>query len=172
MGLKQDILSADRLRQLLDYDSQSGAFIWREKPCRNVQKGARAGTIQPNGYRTIRIDGFQYLEQRLAWLYMHGEWPLGQVDHINRCISDNSISNLRDVSHSENQQNRGISKNNKSGYKGVSFCRRNGKWGAFITVGGKSKALGYHASPSLAASAYAAGAALFHRINPASVGGN
>ncbi|MDA6380520.1 HNH endonuclease signature motif containing protein [Escherichia coli] len=69
----------------------------------------------------IMINGKAYPAHRLAWLIVYGTMPDGFIDHINRVRTDNRISNLRLVTHSENMQNRKIQKNNKSGYRGVSW---------------------------------------------------
>lgn len=84
----------------------------------------------------------------------YGEWPKNQVDHINMVITDNRIENMRDVEQSPNQWNRTKYLNNTSGYKGVSFYKRNASWRAQITFMGKKKTIGYFPTPELAASAY------------------
>ena len=92
-------LTAERLRGLLEYDGTTGVFHWKGT-------GERAGSIQDKGYRTIEIGGRSYYAHRLAWLYTYGSWPNDELDHIDRNKDNNSISNLRDVSRSENNRNR------------------------------------------------------------------
>jgi len=65
------------------------------------------------------------------------------IDHINRNSLDNSVENLRWVSRSQNQANRGKFKNSSSIYKGVSFHKRDNKWFSKITIDKKLKYLGY-----------------------------
>jgi hypothetical protein len=85
-----------------------------------------------NGYWCIRLDGVLYLAHRLAWLYMYGLWPPGQIDHISGERLDNRILNLRETTPSENNQNRRTApKHSKSGVFGVS--ERGGKWTARIS---------------------------------------
>lgn len=64
------------------------------------------------------------------------------IDHIDQDPLNNQQENLRPATKSQNQANRGKSKNNTSGYKGVSWCKRDKKWLAQIYVGGKSIYLG------------------------------
>ena len=76
-----------------------------------------------NGYLTIFCNGFRYAAHRLAWLYVHGEWPPAHIDHINGIRTDNRISNLRSVTASVNAQNmRRAMKNSKTGVLGVTKC--------------------------------------------------
>ena len=99
---------------------------------------------------------------RLAWFFVYGEWPQKQIDHINGNKSDNRISNLRLATASQNLSNKGITKSNTSGYKGVSFNRTKKKWMASIKVNKKSINLGYFLTPEEASEAYKAAAIKHH----------
>ena len=77
-----------------------------------------------------------------------------QVDHINRNRLDNRKANLRVVTKSENLKNKEIYKNNKSGFRGVSWNASKRKWVAQINVNEKRKHVGSFASPEEAARAY------------------
>jgi hypothetical protein len=66
-----------------------------------------------------------------------------QVDHIDNIRTNNNVNNLRWVSNSENNQNKGIYMNNTSGVKGVNFNKRKNKWRAYIHHNGKNYHLGY-----------------------------
>lgn len=149
------ILTAARLREILNYDQATGAFTWaiRRKGGRGI--GKEAGGRMSHGYISICINGQEYTGHRLAWLYMHGEWPLDYIDHINGNRSDNRIENLRDVSQSVNMQNVYAPKsNNKSGYRGVSWHAQRGKYTARIKVEGRYLSLGLHTTPEAANAAY------------------
>lgn len=97
------MLTQKRLKELLKYNPDSGAFRWRVSWTRTRLP---AGCIHSDGYRRIEIDGRRYLASRLAWLYMKGRMPENFVDHINRIRDDNRWANLRHVG------KRGISRKN------------------------------------------------------------
>jgi len=99
-------VTAARLREVLDYNPETGIFTNRIRRGSKGAAGAEAGTLTPTGYRNIVIDGRLYPAHRLAWLYVHGTMPKWTIDHINHRRDDNRIANLRDVPHRENCQNR------------------------------------------------------------------
>jgi hypothetical protein len=148
---KQDALSHDRLCELLVY--RDGAFYWRVSR-RCVKAGDRAGRLHQNGYRYVKIDGMNFMEHRLAWFHSTKEWPSAIIDHRNRTKSSNFISNFREASYSQNQFNRSINRNNKSGFKGVSWCSTRQKWRATIAAYGKRRTLGFFDDPFSASEAY------------------
>lgn len=161
-----DILSAQRLRVLLDYDPDTGLFTWRAPLSNVVRVGQVAGTRDSCGYIAIGVDGRRCLAHRLAWLHYYGEhappWPQCQIDHINRIKTDNRIANLRLVSPSGNKQNRvEPHSNNRIGKLGV---KRNGKssYMAQIWVDGRSLYLGTYKCPELAEAAYLKAKAEYH----------
>jgi len=138
VGMKPDI-DHSQLTTLLHYDPATGEFTqklrwWNRKP------GDKPGSKTPQGYWCIGVGGKPYLAHRLAWFYMHKEWPAGDVDHINRNRLDNRISNLRVVTRSVNAHN--SPSRGKSGVKGVSFKKRDKVWAAYITVNYKTQHLG------------------------------
>lgn len=145
-------LDIDRLRRILKYDSRTGVFTWKINIC-NVKAGTVAGTLHHSGYRTITIGGKRRLAHRLAYAMHHGKWPKGCIDHINRVKDDNRISNLRDVSTSVNSHNSGIGALNTSGYRGVGYVKKTGKWRARIVLEGKEIHLGMFDTPEEAGKA-------------------
>ena len=157
-----NLLTADRLRELLAYDPQTGAFTWRL--ARVAWNGRRviarpgdvAGTVCKNGYRAINIDGTPRLEHRLAFLWMTGEWPEADVDHINGDRADNRWANLRPASRRMNLQNRrGPSSNRKHGHLlGTAWHAKTQKWRALIKHDGRQKSLGYYETEQAAHYAY------------------
>jgi len=112
------MLKHEELKSILSYDLQTGEFVWAEDVNPRAMKGYRAGTLRPDGYVQIRINGKLYLAHRLAWFYVYGEWPSCEIDHISRNRSDNRITNLR-VGILVNRQNTPVRKDNKTGVKGV-----------------------------------------------------
>lgn len=137
------MLTQERLKQVLNYDHETGLFFWKRK-VPNVAIGKSAGAIQNKGYIQITIDSHNYLAHRVAWLYVYGEWPKKQIDHINRDKKDNRISNLRDVNNSTNQINIGLRSHNSSGVTGVVKSAKPHKpWAAQIHRNNKKIFLGY-----------------------------
>ena len=154
-----------RLKELLDYNPDTGVFTWRKsRGC--VAAGSVAGCMDAKGYLRIRVDGKKYANHRLAWLYVYGEFPADQLDHINRVRNDNRICNLRTATQTENHQNTRKPRTNTSGVVGVCWDKSRGKWIAQITTNGRCKHLGYYGAIEEAAAARAAGKAKYHTFNP------
>lgn len=138
-------LTVQRLREILEYDPETGLFTNKVKRNRNTKVGSVAGGVYSNGYRGLLIGRVRYRENRLAWFYVHGVWPVGQIDHINHDRADNRISNLRDVTASENIRNtvRNSVKESKSASGRVGVKRCHGGWQAVITINRKEIYLGW-----------------------------
>ncbi len=136
-------LTAEYLRSVLHYDQETGIFTRKVSTSNSVKVGDVAGCPNGDGYLLIMVQSRLYKAHRLAWLYVSGEWPEDQIDHINRNRSDNRITNLREVSHKQNQQNRSKPSNSTSGHPGVSWYKRYYKWVARITHNYKLIHLGY-----------------------------
>ena len=147
-------LTVKQLKDTLDYDANTGVFVWKIRPSKAVKAGNVAGCVEKRiGYVTIGIAGRIYKAHRLAWLYTYGQWPKGLIDHINGEKSDNKINNLRDVFADGNSQNvRKPNSRNKSGFMGVIWFQS--KWRASMSVNGKSKWLGDYATPEEAHQVY------------------
>ena len=143
-------ITQDRLKQLLHYNPETGKFTRLTKWGRQ-QIGDEPGCKSKFGYRYIGVDGKGYTAYRLAWLYVYGNFPAGDIDHINRDPTDDRISNLKSVSHSVNLHNtthRGVI----SGHKGVYKTKQN-RWQARIRVNYKIHNLGTFATIEEAAHA-------------------
>ena len=154
-------LTADRLRELVIYNHDSGNFTWNAKR-RRCSPGKQAGCKMRNGYIIIRIDNILYLAHRLAWLYVFGVFPRMQIDHINGVRDDNKLSNLREASNMENAQNRRKG-NNKSGFTGV--YKENNKWRAEIKINYKNIRIGLFETPEEAHVAYIDYKRRFHKFS-------
>lgn len=163
-------LTREHIRELLSYDPETGQFTWLRRPgsdrCTNTWNtrfvGTVAGSINDQGYRVICIDRSDYRAHRLAWLYVSGEWPPAEIDHINGDRADNRIANLRQASRAENMRNCRKRRDNTSGRKGVSWDNRDRKWYAKIKVNSKDTYLGVFDCPDEAAAAYEAAAERLH----------
>jgi hypothetical protein len=153
MALPRPLPPAARVRELLDYDPNTGRFTWRAGP----KSGTTAGSIGGR-YVQIMIGKKNYLAHRLAWLYARGSPPSDEIDHVNGNPRDNRIDNLRLASKSQNAQNQRRSTKNSSGFKGVSWSKQKQRWRAVIKVGSRSVHLGYFRDVAAAAEAYRAAA--------------
>lgn len=143
------------IRKLLQYDAETGVFTWLVQTSIRVKAGHVAGSLKSDGYLQIKVDRKNHLAHRLAWFYMHGNWPEGQIDHRDGNRANNRISNLRDVSNSVNQQNQLRARlDNKCGLLGV--CASLSKWQAMISIDGKKRYLGTFDTPEQAHAAYIA----------------
>lgn len=128
------MITQDRLKDVLDYDPLTGIFRWKIQLSSRGVTGAVAGHPTPTKYVRIRIDSQSYTAHRLAWLYVYGVWPNGELDHINQNKHDNRIANLRDVTHQQNGWNIPTKCSNTSGHPGVSWDKERSKWLAVIRL--------------------------------------
>jgi hypothetical protein len=137
-----EVISQERLKEILSYDPETGLFTWIKVRSRTVKNGSIAGCIGHDGYIDIKIDGKTYRAHRLAWFYMHGTWPDDKLDHKNGIRNDNRFENLREASHWQNSCNQKMRRNNTSGVKGVHWVKLENVWRAKITVKGKTHIVG------------------------------
>lgn len=122
-------LTQEQLKFALSYDAQSGVFTWDNSLSQNINRGDVANcTNNRTKYKVLGLNNKRYLQHRLAWLYVYGEFPCGQIDHINGIRDDNRISNLRVVTAQENLKNQRMRVTNTSGFTGVNWDKRAGKW--------------------------------------------
>ncbi|BAE72736.1 HNH endonuclease family protein [Xanthomonas phage OP1] len=159
-------LTFDDVDQLLAYDPETGELRWKMSTNRRIKAGSGAGCVGGNGYLQVKVHGKMYQAHRLAWLLHTGKWPSQQLDHIDGCKTNNRISNLRECSNAENQQNRGKSSNNTSGVPGVYWHKEAKKWRARIMLDGKQISLGLFNTLEEAAAAREAAKAQHHPFQP------
>lgn len=146
-------LTQQRLQELLDYNADTGVFVWKRRRAGMAKSGTMAGAVKTGGYVQIMVDGQMYLAHRLAWLYVHGCFPKAMIDHINRDPADNRIANLREASDKQNRENCRLQRNNTTGTAGVYWVKRMSKWQAKIGHNRKRVHLGYFQSEAEAISA-------------------
>ena len=149
------------VRELLDYNQETGELTWKSCRASNAKPGDTAGSLHDSGYIRVSINKVYYRAHRLIWLYVTGSDPLdSQIDHIDGDKTNNCFCNLRKANNSQNQHNTGLRLSNGSGYKGVD--KRNNRWRARIRVNNKRLFLGCFDTPELAHMAYAKAAAELH----------
>lgn len=148
----------ERVASVMSYDPATGEFFWTvNRRGRFARAGVRAGTRMRNGYIALLFDGRRCGAHQIAWLYMTGEWPPTEIDHINGNRADNRFSNLRLATVAQNRCNsrarkilKGITKNSSN------------TWSAQITVNKKRIYLGSFSDPQLAHEAYWEAAQKYH----------
>lgn len=159
-------ITQELLRAIIDYNPQTGTFLWKDRADVNNwwngrYSGASAGAYK-DGYKVIRIHRKMFRAHRLAWLYIYGYLPKGDLDHIDGNRANNKISNLREATRSQNCMNSRKSINNSSGFKGVYFRPDTKKWQAYIGAHGKRKILGCFDCPAAAHFSYIIAADKLH----------
>lgn len=148
-------LTAERLREVLRYDPETGGFTWIKATGKKVRPGKPAGSVsKTHGYAILGVDGTSYRAHRLAWLYVYGHFPEGHIDHINGDTSDNRLCNLREATRTQNLANSRRYKNNKSGLKGVHWHPQSGKWRVQVRLNRRNHHVGLFADRHDAHRAY------------------
>jgi hypothetical protein len=136
----KDLPSCDELKRL--FKIENGKLINKINRGSHSKKDMLAGWIDETGYQKVRLNGSKYQAHRIIWKMAYNEEPKGFVDHIDGDRSNNNLKNLRVVDHKENSKNRGKSKNNTSGFTGVSWNKKLEKWVVNIKINGVLKYLG------------------------------
>lgn len=167
MRAKKRTLTREQLLMALSYDPVSGEFRWLTRADQTGQWNGRfagkvAGWTTRFGYRAIEINGDRHYAHRLAFLAMTGRWPKDEIDHVNLVKDDNRWDNLREATRSDNGANKAVRKDSSTGFKGVQYHKKAGRFAARITARGTVYNLGLFDTPEEASAIYAAAAkALF-----------
>lgn len=133
---KNDDLSADLVRSLLDYDPATGI-------CRRGNRRA--------GARQLAIGGRMYSTGRVIWLIVTGRWP-DEINHANRDDRDNRWTNLRERSRSESMR-QAAQQRRPPALRGI-YERKSGRWSAQIYRGRAKVYLGTFDTQAAARAAY------------------
>lgn len=150
-------IDQEKLKQLLHYCPDTGKFSWLVDRRPGIKAGDEAGTLRDGGYIRIQLDGERRYAAHWAWLYMTGELPVDEVDHIDRNRSNNAWFNLRAATKSQNCANRTTRGSECKGLRGVG--KRGKKFVSMIRVNGETRYLGIYETPEQAHAVYATEAA-------------
>lgn len=145
------MITQERLKELFDY--REGNLIWKITKSATAPKGTIAGSVNARGHVNLQVDKKLYAAHQLVFMYHKGYIPK-EIDHVNGVKTDNRIENLRECTSSQNKGNIGLLRNNKTGYRGVSFNNRSQKFHAQIKINGKQTYLGRYDDPKEAARVY------------------
>lgn len=166
-------IDPSEVKDCFSYSPETGELRWRIGN-RRRKAGEVAGcpVSLEKGRVTVGFKSRLIRAHILIWAYQTGEWPSGQIDHINQDPSDNRWCNLRLASKSENMRNVSMIKSNTSGYKGVSWSKATGKWRASIKADGQQYHLGVFDTAEEASMAYTEAALKLHGMFSPNYGQN
>lgn len=138
-----EVITPEKLRDLLRYDPETGMFTYREMRG-HMMPGDVAGSVNKDGYVTVKVCRRVYLAHRLAWLYVTGAWPVKLIDHRNGIKTENRFDNLREADEFINQQNIRRAPRNKtsSPLLGARWRKDCLMWRSSIRINGRNKSLG------------------------------
>lgn len=145
--MRKRTIALERLKEIYSYNPETGLFS------RLKGRVKKVGTIE-DGYVVIKIDKVNHRAHILAWLYVYGEIPEQEIDHINNERADNRIANLRLATAGQQMANKMLSKLNTSGVKGVGLRKGRKPYGAVISFNRKQISLGSFDTKDEAAHAY------------------
>ena len=161
--MSKSLPDVSRLRALFWYDANTGELIRRVAAGRwgRIPAETIAGSLRHDGYSLVDVDGVKFLVHRVSYAIAHGQWPMGQIDHIDGNRSNNKLLNLRDVEPAVNNQNQRRPKGQtQSGFLGVHRQHKN--WSAVIRVNGIRHHLGTRSTPEEAHALYVAAKRRLH----------
>lgn len=150
-------ISAENVRTLLDYDPETGKFIWRQRAIRPQKYFRRtdagwntrfagkavADRVHRHGHLQIGLFCKTYMAHIIAWMHYYGENPTEHIDHIDGNPANNRIRNLRLANQTQNMMNSKLRRDNTSGVKGVYWRNKEKKWAAQLTINKKVTPLGF-----------------------------
>lgn len=149
------LVDACKLSDIFYYDCETGRLFWKERselidPRSQQRKlfnarfaGKEAFTSKnSDGYFCGKLLGASIKAHAVIWAYCRGEWPDGEIDHIDGDRGNNRIENLRCVDKSTNQRNASLRTDNTSGQVGVSFNKASNRWQARINNNGERVFIG------------------------------
>ncbi|MCF3455418.1 HNH endonuclease signature motif containing protein [Stenotrophomonas maltophilia] len=154
-------ITAQDVREKYDYNPDTGVFVFRA----GKKAGMVCGAVHPDGYLLIAVKNKCQRAHRMAWLYVHGEHPAGEIDHINGVRDDNRISNLRVTDRKGNMRNlRQARRTARCRSLGVNYRPKTGQYVSMIHTDEGRKYLGCFRSEEEASNAYQAAKKIYHQV--------
>lgn len=170
-----EVINAADLHTYLECDFNTWKLFWKARPADmfgsaglakrwNERYAGKEAFTAPcgHGYRVGKIKRTRHQAHRVVFALFHGRWPSALIDHIDLDKMNNRPENLREATRLQNAWNKGLTKQNTSGFKGVSFHAGTGRWISQVWCEGKSNFLGRYDTPEAAALAYDAKAIELH----------
>lgn len=156
------MITQQRLKQLLSYNPVTGTFAWRSQRRGTVSmaspNGCPVGCRHPDGRLVITLDSRTYTASRLAWLYVHGQMPKGNLRFKDGNPRNTAIDNLEAAAGPRSPSQPRPARRQPNGstaspyiydvdgiarVRGITYDKARGKWVARPTIDGKRKLLGY-----------------------------
>lgn len=157
-------MQVQRVKECLRYDPSVGGscLVWTTNRRHRKLTGTRAGTVNAQGYWVVKLDQKYCMAHRIIWALNTGNFPEQELDHVDGDPGNNILSNLRECTHAENQQNKSAPKERGS----MGTFKRGNKFGSQIKIKGKKHFLGYYATVEEAHATYISAKAKLHTFNP------
>lgn len=133
---RKKLPNQDELKEFFDYDPITGGFVRCDGDFGHISKG----------YWRIKLGNEPYLIHRLIWKWVYNEEP-DEVDHINGDGLDNRLINLRNVNRKTNCRNSSKSISNTSGFTGVHYNKKSGRWVSRVSFNNKRIVVGTYDTP-------------------------
>lgn len=158
-----DDITHEMILDAFDYNPDTGIIVWRPRKiedCKSAAEckrwntsyaGKEVGRGTDGRYRKTKFRGRYLLVHQVVWFWATGEFPKMEIDHINGNPFDNRLTNLREVTPSQNCRNKRLPSDNTSGVIGVAPARSKGKWIAHIMTSQGNVYLGTFPSVEMAA---------------------
>lgn len=158
---RADSVTVDRLRELFAYDPDTG-ILTRRVSISNGLAGSVAGTPGKRGHMTVSVDRKLLYVHRIIWAMQTGAWPEFEVDHRDTDPTNNRWTNLRDVPHVVNVQNRRAPNVAHIGQRLLGAFRQGSRFTSKIRAGGVLHRLGTFDTAEAAHAAYVAAKRRLH----------
>ena len=140
------------LQKFYSYDPETGHICRHAKPKFSRAKLGVVDGKSQEGYIIVCHGNEKFKAHRMAFLFINGQWPITEIDHVDGVRHNNKWKNLRLATRMQNRQNSRTPKNNTSGHRGVSRYRQ--FWKVQAQINGKKHFIGHFLDLSEAVAAH------------------